>query len=63
MRELIDTQLVAMESRFGNLLRIVFTNNENVKRYAALGFLQLSSIDMVVADLRKLADALEAEIS
>ena len=51
-----------METRFADMLRIVFTNRDGKKKYAAVEFPYQSHMAMVVSDLRELADAIEKEI-
>ena len=61
-RQLQALSLTPMETLFGDLLRIVFTNKEGVKKCSAVAFIKQDHMARVVSDLRELADAIEKEI-
>ena len=61
-KQLQALSLTPMETRFADMLRIVFTNRDGKKKYAAVEFPYQSHMAMVVSYLRELADAIEKEI-
>jgi hypothetical protein len=58
---LLKAEMVPMESRFGWLLKMMFTNAKNERKYAAMGLQEGAFMPNVCTDLRDLADALEKE--